>query len=214
MEIMEWITGQLDDAIAHGRGGILGLIADAVTEGEIGHSDGVVIMQTLLSAGGESTTSLLGNAAHLLAIRPDLQESVRGDHELLVRFVEEVLRLESPFRYHMRSTAHDTELCGVEIPAGSTVLLFWGAANRDPAEYDDADDVVLTRPSPRHHVGFGRGIHLCVGAPLARLEAEVVLGRFLDRTSTFSLAADDEPVRELSLMVRRFTRLPLDVVPA
>jgi cytochrome P450 len=86
------------------------------------------------------------------------------------------------------------------------MLLLWGAANRDPAEYTDADDVVLERPTPRHHVGFGRGVHHCVGAPLARLEARVVLTALLDHTEHFELA-DEPPVRVNSLMVRRHESL-------
>jgi len=112
---------------------------------------------------------------HLLAIRLELQSRLRDDGSLLTPFIEEVLRLESPFRFHLRHAPHDTELCGVQVPAGSTVLLMWGAANRDPSEFDRPDEVVLELSAPRHHVGFGRGIHLCVGAPLARLEAAVVL---------------------------------------
>jgi cytochrome P450 len=75
--------------------------------------------------------------------------------------------------------------------------------------YDRPDEIVLDRPSARHHLGFGRGIHLCVGAPLARLEADVVLGQLLDRTRGFTLDPDGEPAREYSLMVRRFSRLPV-----
>jgi cytochrome P450 len=211
VESVTWIGHQLQQAMDHGADGILGAIATAVQGGDLGFDEGLVVMHTLLSAGGESTTSLLGNAVHLLATRPDLQDRLRAEPELLTPFIEEVLRLESPFRYHMRHAARTSELQGVTIPAGSTMLLFWGAANRDPAEYDRPDEVVLDRASPRHHVGFGRGIHLCVGAPLARLEAEVVLTRFLDRTSGFALDPDHPPVRVDSLMVRRFETLPLTV---
>jgi cytochrome P450 len=213
-EVMGWITDQLDRAQVDGTDGILGLIADAIMAGELDRGSGVVIMHTLLSAGGESTTGLLGNAAHILATRPDLQDQLRAESDLVVPFVEEVLRLEAPFRYHMRHAPHDTELCGTPVPAGSTVLLLWGAANRDPAEYDRPDEIELGRDAPRHHLGFGRGLHLCVGAPLARIEAEVVLRRFLARTTTFTLAPDRHPTRERSLVVRRFTSLPLSVETA
>jgi cytochrome P450 len=213
-EIMEWITGQLDNAVANGAEGILGAIAAAIGTGDLEHIAGIVIMHTLLSAGGESTTSLIGNAIHLLATDPDLQARVRADPALVTPFIEEVLRLESPFRYHLRHVPDDCELHGVTVPAGSTALLMWAAANRDPAEFDRPDAVVLDRPSARHHLGFGRGIHLCVGAPLARLEADVVLTRLLERTEAFSLDAENPPVRENSLMVRRFRRLPLVMTPA
>lgn len=207
--IAGWIDEQLIDAERNGRDGILGAVAAAVADGEVDHAQGTVIIHTLLSAGGESTTSLLGSAVHLLATQPELQARLRADASLLTPFIEEVLRLESPFRFHLRHAPRDTGLCGVSVPAGSTVLLLWGAANRDPSEFDRPDEVVLDRQAPRHHVGFGRGIHLCVGAPLARLEAEVVLTRLLERTSSIQLDPDSPPVRVNSLMVRRFASLPL-----
>ena len=91
------------------------------------------------------------------------------------------------------------------------MLLFWGAANRDPAEYDRPNDVVLDRATPEHHFAFGRGIHFCVGAPLARLEAQVVLGQLLGRTEDFALDPERPATRVDSLMVRRFQTLPLVV---
>lgn len=214
-EVMYWIDEQLQAALTDGADGILGVLASAIGAGDLAASEGLVMLHTLLSAGGESTTSLLGNAVHLLATRPDLQAQLRDDPELLPAFVEEVLRLESPFRHHLRHVPADTELCGVPVPAGATVLLLWAAANRDPAEFDRPEEVVLDRAAPRHHVGFGRGIHLCVGAPLARLEAEVVLSRLLARTASIEPAPDRRPERERSLMVRRFRSLPLrvEVVP-
>jgi cytochrome P450 len=105
-----------------------------------------------------------------------------------------------------------TTLGEVKIPQGSTLLLLWGAANRDPAEYDQADEVVLDRPISRHHLAFGRGIHHCVGAPLARLEARVVLNALLDQTKHFGLT-DQQPARVNSLMVRRHTTLPINCQP-
>lgn len=212
-EIMGWLADEVDAALDRNRSGILGLVAQAIAAGELDRGNGVVMMHTLLSAGGESTTSLLGNAAHALATAPELQQRIRADRALLVPFIEEVLRLESPFRYHLRYVRDETDLWDVTIPGGSTVLLLWAAANRDPRRFDDPDAVHLDRRAPRDHVGFGRGIHLCVGAPLARLEAEVVLDRLLDATQSFELAAEP-PEREMSLMVRRFRSLRLRATPA
>jgi cytochrome P450 len=208
-EVMPWITEQLQRAVDGGGDGILGVIGAAVAAGELGFGDGLVIMHTLLSAGGESTTSLLGNAIHMLARSPGLQARLRDEPRLVVPFIEEALRLEAPFRYHLRHATRTTEVRGVPIAAGSTVLLLWGAANRDPAEYDRPDDVVLDRLTPKHHLAFGRGIHFCVGAPLARLEAEIVLTQLLARTGHFALDPDRPPARVDSLMVRRFGTLPL-----
>jgi cytochrome P450 len=111
----------------------------------------------------------------------------------------------------LRSVPADTTLDGVEIPGGATVLLFFSAANRDPAEFDRPDEVVLARQTPRHHVSFGRGIHHCVGAPLARIEAKVVLETLLDRTAHFELGGRPRWVH--SLMVRRHAALPLRCTP-
>jgi cytochrome P450 len=212
--VFGWMSGQLERAGRDQVDGILGAIGTAVADGALDLAEGLVIVHTLLSAGGESTTSLLGNAVHMLAVLPELQDRLRADAALVTPFVEEVLRLESPFRYHLRRVTRTTELCGISVPAEAAMLLFWGAANRDPAEYERPDDVVLDRRAPRHHVAFGRGIHHCVGAPLARLEAEVVLGRLLERTSSFSLDPDLPAARTNSLMVRRFERLPLLVTAA
>lgn len=209
-----WIADQLHSALADPPEGLLGVIAEAIQRDELTFLDGLIMLHTLLGAGGESTTGLLGNAVHVLASDPHLQESLRTDPELVTPFIEEVLRFESPFRQHMRHVRHDTELLGTPVPAGSTVLLMWAAANRDPAEFDRPDEIVLDRPSPRHHLGFGRGIHHCVGAPLARLEADVVLRRLLELTKSFRLDPDRRAVREESLMIRRFRALPLVVETA
>jgi cytochrome P450 len=213
------VYGWMSEQLVEGPGdsaadGILGAVSSAVAVGNLDLAAGLTIVHTLLSAGGESTTSLLGNAVYILATMPELQRRLRDEPALVSPFIEEVLRLESPFRYHLRHVPRRTELCGVTIPAGSTVLLFWGAANRDPAEYERPDDVALDRRTPRHHLAFGRGIHLCVGAPLARLEALVILTQFLRRTGDFTLAPAQPPKRMRSLMVRRFTSLTLVATPS
>jgi cytochrome P450 len=209
--VNEQLVGRASDSAADG---VLGAVSSAVAAGDLDVAAGLTIIHTLLSAGGESTTSLLGNAVNMLATMPELQRRVRDDNALVAPFIEEVLRLESPFRYHLRHVPRTTELCGVTIPTESTMLLFWGAANRDPAEYERPDEVVLDRATPRHHLAFGRGIHLCVGAPLARLEAQVILTQFLQRTRDFTLDPARPPERMRSLMVRRFTSLPLLAIPS
>jgi cytochrome P450 len=208
--VVSWIADQLQAVLDGVEGdGILAVVASAVGKGDLEPGEGIVIMATLLSAGGESTTSLLGNALHILATDSDLQSRLRADRTLVKPFIEEALRLESPFRHHLRHVKVTTELGGVAIPAGTTMLLLWGAANRDPAEFDRPNEVVLDRPVPRHHLGFGRGIHFCVGAPLARLEAEIILTQVLERTKCFKLDPDRPPSRVNSLMVRRFESLSL-----
>jgi cytochrome P450 len=148
----------------------------------------------------------------LLAEHPELQEHLRRNPEQIPRFVEEALRIESPFRYQMRSVPKDTSLGGVDIPADATLLLLFGAANRDDAEFERPDEVDLHRKVPRLHLAFGRGIHHCVGAPLARIEARVVLTVLLERTASITLDPGRTPRWVNSLMVRRHEQLPLRLV--
>jgi cytochrome P450 len=211
-EIEEWVSHQLSAAMSEPSHDLLGAVADGVKGEAFSEVEAVVILHTLLSAGGESTTSLIGNAVRILAEERDLQNQLRESPELIPMFVEETLRLEPPFRYHMRSVPNDTELGGVEIPAGATVLLLWGAANRDVAMFDHPESIDLTREVPRRHVGFGRGIHHCVGAPLARVEARNVLRVLLARTSEITRDPHLQPRWVNSLMVRRHEELPVRLV--
>src|ERR1700730_4919406 len=211
-EIQEWLAGQVATAKQEPGDDILGAVARGVNDGVFGDLEAASILHILLAAAGESTTSLLGNAVRMLAERQDLQEHLRQNPEQIPRFVEEALRLEPPFRYHMRHVPEDTTLGGVKIPAESTVLLLWGAANRDAAEYERPDEIDLQRKAPRLHMAFGRGIHHCVGAPLARVEARIVLTVLLERTASITLDPEHPPRWVRSLMVRRHEQLPLRLV--
>ena len=211
-EVQTWIADQLSTAVKEPGDDLLGAVARGVKAEVFGDVEANVILHTLLSAGGESTTSLLGNAVRILAEQPDLQEHLRQTPEQIPTFVEEALRLESPFRYLMRSVPSDTTLGDVDIPAGATVLLLWGAANRDAAEFERPDEVDLDRQIPRRHVAFGRGIHHCVGAPLARIEARNVLTVLLERTNNITLDPEHPPRWVNSLMVRRHEQLPVRLV--
>ena len=191
---------------------LMGVCAKAMANGDISRGEAIGTLTVLLGAGGESTASLIGNAVRMLADDPALQEQIRANHGLLDNFIEEAVRLESPFRGHYRQVKRDCELGGVGLKAGTTAFLLWSSANRDPAEHDRPDEVVLDRRIPRSHLAFGRGIHHCVGAPLARLETSCSLKRLLEETNWFSLADDDPPQWEKSMFVRRHDRLPLDVV--
>jgi cytochrome P450 len=169
-----------------------------------------LLLRYLKNPRGESMT---GFAVRLLAEDQELQQHLRQNPEQVPAFVEETLRLESPFRYLMRSVPNDTSLGAVDIPAGATVLLLWGAANRDSAQFDRPDEVDLQRKVPRRHVAFGRGIHHGVGAPLARIGALNVLTVLLERTSNISLDPEHTPRWVNSLLVRRMELLPLQLSP-
>ena len=208
--INRWIAGKLS-ATSTDSSSILGAIKRGIEDGTLREVEGRAFLHLFLAAGGESTTSLLGSAVRILADDTALQQSLRDQPELIPAFIEEVLRLESPFRYHLRSTPRDTKLGDTPIPAGSTVLLFWGAGNRDPEVFENPDSLDLNRP--RRHLTFGRGIHTCIGAPLARLEAQTVLGKLLEKTSTILLDPKSPPRWVESAQVRRYDKLPLILTP-
>jgi cytochrome P450 len=211
--IQEWIRGQVAGTTEADDDGILLAVRRALDAGTLQEGEVVTILHTLLGAGGETTSSLVGNAVRLLADDQELQQLLREQPKLIDTFVEEALRLESPFRQQMRSIPHDTTLGGTDIPSGSTAVLLYGSANRDPAQFDNPDDVDLTRGSPRRHLAFGHGIHYCVGAALARIEARAVLTTLLERTREFAIDPDDAPRWADSFLVRRHEHLPLTAIP-
>jgi cytochrome P450 family 144 len=198
------------DAKEYDPATLIGVCGQAAESGEITDIEAMATLFLLVSAGGESTTSLTGTGVRILAERPDLQDRLRQSPELIPAFVEEACRTDPPFRGHYRHVVTDTELGGVNIPAGSTVVLAWPAANRDAKAFPHPDDIDLERPNPRQHVGFGWGIHLCVGAPLARVEAKVAFEQLLARTTSFVVDPSAPPLQHhLSLMIRRLASLPL-----
>jgi cytochrome P450 len=193
---------------------LLGDLAVAANDGLLSDHEVVAALVQLVGAGGESTAGLIGNAARILAEQPELQDKLRADPELIPPFLEEVLRVESPFRGHYRLVRRDCSLGGAELCAGDHLVLHWGAANRDDAAFADAGRIVLDRPGGRPHLAFGRGLHFCVGAPLARLEARVAIGTLLSSTRSFRLDDAEAPVWVPSIFVRRHARLRLAVQPA
>jgi len=191
---------------------VVGSIVAAVGSGELSETEALAMLAVVVIAGGESTTGLVGNAAHLLAAHTDVQERLRADRSLITAFVEEAARLQPSFRNHPRLVTRDTELAGVRIPAGSHLALVWPAGNRDPDAFPDPDTIDLDRSSSRSHVTFGWGTHLCIGAPLARAEARVALESLIESTAWIELDPDAPPPEYVpSLMVRRLRNLPLRV---
>lgn len=206
-EIRIWMTDQLERRQSGENEHLLDAVKSAIDSGAFSLDQAMTTMMTLLSAGGESTSSLLGNAVRILAENPEIVARLKADPLQVPAFIEEALRIESPFRSHLRSVPRDTELGGVTLPAGSTLLMMWGAANRDPAKFENPAAINYGRKL--QHVTFGRGIHLCVGAALARMEARIVLSALLARESFPVLDAGSPPQWENSLQVRRHTTLPM-----
>ncbi|GAA2771356.1 cytochrome P450 [Streptomyces showdoensis] len=210
-DFLGYLRTRLDAAEDAPAGGLVDTLVAARARGELAADEATAMLLQLVIAGSESTTSLLGSAVRLLAARPDLQDRLRKDPAAVERLVEEALRLESPFRGHFRITTRPAVLGGVRLPAGARLMLLWGAANRDPEAHPEPDALDLDRPGPKGHTAFGRGIHFCLGAHLARLEAVVALRLLLAATSDLALPADDAPGYVPSLFVRRLARLPIVV---
>lgn len=209
MELSAYVLEHFEKATENPQPGLIGDLAARTKSGELEQLPALAVMITLFSAAGESTASLLGSAAWILAQRPAVQEQLRAHPELLGAFIEETLRFESPFRGHYRHVVKDTTLAGVELPADSRLLLVWGAANRDPEHFETPEEFRLDRSALKGHVAFGKGAHFCVGTPLARLEARVVLQTLLEQTTWIEAA---EVGRWLpSILVRRLERLELDL---
>jgi cytochrome P450 len=207
MELAGYVVRHFGEAPKQSAPTLLSDLAARCASGELDQLPAIAMMLTLFGAGGESTASLLGSAVWILASRADIQRRLRDKPELLGAFIEEVLRYEPPFRGHFRHVRRDTTLAGVALPADSHLLLLWSAANRDPAHFDQPDAFRLDRTDNKSHLSFGKAAHFCIGAALARLEARIVLGMLLERT-TWIEAAETGPWLP-SILVRRLEHLQL-----
>lgn len=180
---------------------------EALTEAEI-----IDFLVLLLAAGFETTTHLLGNTALMLADHPEIQERLRGHPTLIPAFVDEVLRYDSPAPGTFRMTTTDIELGGVKLPPNSLILVLVASGCHDEACAPDAERFVLERSGPMNFP-FGHGIHFCLGASLARLEAKVALETLLSCTRSLSRKA--EPLDWVpALQVRGLAKLAVEVLPA
>ena len=208
-----YLGKHLDDALAHiddsDTAPILHTLARAVVSGEVDREQALGMAVILFGAGGESTAALIGSMLCRLAQAPDMADQIREKPELAPLFVEEVIRLEPPFKFHYRSVRRPCSLGGYELVPGDRLMLLWASANRDPERFSDPDVLRLDRKHSRQHLGFGRGLHFCIGAGLARLEARIVLEELLADGRQPGCIAGQPPVYARSIFVRRLQNLPL-----
>ena len=178
----------------------------AVEEDTLTASEAVLFIFTILGAGIETTANLIGNVVVELMRHPDQLQMVVADPDRVPDAVEESLRYDSPFQFTFREAKVDVELSGVLIPAGAMILNMVGAANHDPAHFTDPDRFDITRTT--QHVGFGHGIHFCLGAQLARMEAVAAVRGLLPHLPGLALDEDGIVNRE-SLLIWGRSSVPL-----
>jgi cytochrome P450 len=194
---------------APGEDLVSSLIAETDTEGGRLTEDELVTTCTLLlNAGHEATVNVVGNGMTALLTHPDELAALRADPDLVPTAVEELIRYDSPLQLFERTAVDDTVVADVVVPAGTKIAALLGAANRDPAVFADADRFDVRR-ADNPHLGFGAGIHFCVGAPLARVELQTSLATLLRRFPRLALA--ELPERRPEFVIRGVRSLPVTI---
>jgi hypothetical protein len=188
------------------RQDVLSVIAAAHADGRLSADEVDGMTRLLLLAGIHTTASLIANTLVVLEDRDGDRAALARDPRSIPRAVEELLRYLSPVQAGARVTTRAVELHGQTVEAGEKVLLLWASANRDERVFADPETLDLTRP-PARNLGFGEGIHFCLGAPLARLEARIAFERMFARMGAYRL--DGQIGRHFTFLERGIARLPI-----
>jgi cytochrome P450 len=173
---------------------LVSLLVGAQDAGRCSYGEVLGFCLLLLIAGNETTTNLLGNAMIALAAHPDQLTEISHDRSLIPAAIEEVLRFDSPVQGLTRKTTTEVEMHGELLPVGAQVMVLWAAANRDEREFDQPDTFNIHRPIKRT-VAFGHGLHYCLGAALARLEARVAFEEMVSRFNRWEVDGPIEWIR-------------------
>jgi cytochrome P450 len=209
-EVKEYMAVILEERRREPREDLISDLAKAELDGEqLTDEEIFSFLRLLLPAGVETTYRSLGNLLFSLLSAPEQLEAVRTDRSLIPQAIEEALRLETPLLNITRLARADTEVGGVAIPAGSTVMLRLAAANRDEERYEEPDRFDIFRQSPKPHISFGQGPHACLGTHLARIEMRVAVNLLFDRLPNLRLdpQGDDPHIR--GQVFRSPTALPV-----
>jgi cytochrome P450 len=208
-EMSEYLAEMIADRRARPLDDLLSRLVHAQVDGEqLSHDDILGFFQLLVVGGQETTANLIASAVVCLLENPGQLELLRDQRELLPSAIEEVLRFRSPVQWLMRTPTRDIELAGQTIPRGSLVLPMLGSANRDERYFPEPERFDITREA-NPHLAFGHGIHFCMGAPLARLEAKIALTDLLDRVPHLQLVSDDPWPPRQALNVHGPASLPV-----
>jgi cytochrome P450 len=211
VEFQKFMKGKLDERRARPVDDLLSDLVNARIEDErpLDDADLLSILQQLMVAGNETTTSTIAGGLLLLINNPGELAKVRADRSLIPNMVEEMLRLESPSAGLWRVVKRDAELGGVRIPAGSMLMVRFAAGNRDPGKYEAPDRFVADRANARTQMAFGKGIHMCVGNMLARKELVVAFEEILDRLDDIALAPGADLSHVPNMLLRGLKQLDI-----
>ena len=211
LEMMDFFRDEIPKRKRHPGDDLISKIVAAQVAGEALTEEVIVgYCQLLLIAGNETTTNLLSNLLHYIADHPDVWQTLGQDPTKVGNAIEECLRFDPPVHWISRIALQDAEFHGQKVGRGDTVYAVLAAANRDPDHYADPDRFRLDRPRSDHHT-FGHGIHFCIGAPLARMEAQHALIGMLKRFQTVDHAPDAANERTHSTMLRGYHHLWLEL---
>ena len=187
---------------------ILSGLAQAEEEGDrLDGGEVIALMRLLLVAGNETTVNLIGNGMLALMQHPEQLQRLRDDPALIPSAVEELLRYDSPVQLDLRRIVQDCDVNGFPVKRGEDIVVLIGGANRDPGQFEDPDGLDVGREG-NSHISFGRGIHACIGAPLARLEARIAIEVLLERFSSIRLSGPPPEFRS-SIVLRGLETLPV-----
>jgi cytochrome P450 len=209
LDLITYGAERLDLALARPRDDstLLGVLAGSVNDGTLSRDQAINILTQLFTAGTETTTSLIARSVQTIATDSGLQQGLRNEPGRIPAFLEEVLRRTGPFQFHYRWAPNETIIGDTQIPAGSVVLLMWAAADRCPKVESPRAAAFNLDDDSGTHFAFGRGLHFCIGAHLARLEARLATERLLARTTDIRLDRAHPPSMRPSLSIKRMTSL-------
>ena len=192
------------------RDDIMTRLVQAEEQGDtLSETEMLNMLRLLLIAGNETTTNLIGNGMLALLRHPDQLQALRDDPDLIPAAVDELLRYDSPVQMTLRCAVEDCDIDGMAVRAGQDIILLGGSANRDPEAFENPDQLDFNRQK-QEHISFGRGIHYCLGAGLARLEGRIAFEMLLERFGSLRLLTD-RPAFRYSIVLRGLTSLPVGV---
>jgi cytochrome P450 len=223
---LEWLDDKfvsyLEERRARPREDVLTALATAkYPDGSVPPALEVARSATFLfAAGQETTTKLLTASLRVLGDHPEIQQRLRTDRSRIPVFIEEALRMDAPVKSQFRLAKKPATVGGIEVPAGTTLMICPGAVNRDPERFENPHTFDLDRKNVREHIAFGRGVHSCPGGPLARVEGRVSIERILDRFSDIGVdeefhgpAGDRSYTYEPTFILRGLTDLHITFTP-